>query len=245
MTVNVSRVLGLISIFWLLSLSACRGNSDQPSQIQTSIPEVYSSIPPFKTREPERYQAVRTSVFASSTGESQTSRTLLAKDGQLRREETVDAGRTRVVYLDLPDGSFLLLPEARVYASTSEKDESDKKLSDPLTLEDSPDGSLHAGAAESRYQELGQESVSGRPAKKYRVVVNDSPAGDVSNTETLVWVDEELGMPIKSQTTSHNGNRWTMELTEIKREVDKTLFQIPSGYAKVSKDVIRGELEKH
>ena len=56
-----------------------------------------------------------------------------------------------------------------------------------------------------------------------------------------MWIDEALQMPIRSETKSAEGTRVTMEISEIKLEVDKSLFAIPEGYKKVSFN----ELRKH
>jgi hypothetical protein len=48
-------------------------------------------------------------------------------------------------------------------------------------------------------------------------------------------------MPIKSETKS-NGIHVTMEISEIKLEVDKSLFTIPQGYQKVTFTELRKRL---
>jgi outer membrane lipoprotein-sorting protein len=93
---------------------------------------------------------------------------------------------------------------------------------------------LHTDTANSSYQKLGTESISGRNTEKYRVVVNSDNAANVSSSETLIWVDEALGMPIRSETKSSDGSRSTMELSDISLEVDKNLFQVPNDYKKIT-----------
>jgi outer membrane lipoprotein-sorting protein len=99
---------------------------------------------------------------------------------------------------------------------------------------------LHTdGNSATSYQRLGIEVVDGRNTNKYRVVVNESSAGSVSLSETLIWVDETLNMPIKSETVSADGTRVTMQLLEIVLEVDKSLFEIPENYEKVTFSELR------
>jgi hypothetical protein len=169
-------------------------------------------------------------MFAPASGvESIVTRNAIAKDGEMRREEET-SGSKRVVYLDLPTGRFLLLPEERLYASLNDDSESE----DATNSETDGSGELylHTGPIQSAYENVAREDVNGRTTTKYRVVVNNSDAQTVSSSETLIWVDETLGMPIKSVTRSSGGIR-TMELSEVSLEVDKGLFQIPPDYQKV------------
>jgi outer membrane lipoprotein-sorting protein len=91
---------------------------------------------------------------------------------------------------------------------------------------------------------MGSESISGRNANKYRIVVNSSAAGNVSQSETLMWIDEALQMPIRSETKSADGTRVTMEVTEIKLDVDGRLFAIPEDYQKIKLSELRKRLSK-
>ncbi len=68
---------------------------------------------------------------------------------------------------------------------------------------------------------------------KYRVVV---VTGADSQNETLIWIDEALGMPVRSETmskSSGHSSKVTMELKDVKLEVDERLFSWPSDYRKV------------
>ena len=87
-------------------------------------------------------------------------------------------------------------------------------------LERSPEGLLHAETGNTSYQKLGKEAIAGRNTDKYRVVVNAPSAANVSVSETLIWIDEALKMPVKSETKSPDGTQVSMELSEISLEVD-------------------------
>ncbi len=193
---------------------------------------VVSSTPPFQTKEPERYQATRTITIVTATGETTITKNLVARDGELRRDETEIAQR-RVVYLYLPEGKFLLVPDEKVFVDLSKTDGAETSGLDDAS-ESSPDRLLHTDPVATSYQRLGNETVNGRTAEKYRVVVNSYAAANVSVDETLIWIDEALHMPIKSETTSSDGKRVTMELLEIGLDVDRSVFRIPEGYEKIT-----------
>jgi hypothetical protein len=51
-------------------------------------------------------------------------------------------------------------------------------------------------------------------------------------------------MPIKSETKSADGTRWTMELTDIVPEVDAGVFRIPEDYKKIAFSELRSRLKR-
>lgn len=214
----------------LITLS-CAQNQRVATESNTNE-TVVSSTPPFQTKEPERYQATRTITTVTANGETTVTKNIVARDGELRRDE-IELWQQRVVYLYLPEGRFLLVPGEKVFVDLTKTDgAATPGIYDES--ESSPDRLLHTDPAATSYQQIATETVSGRTAQKYRVVVNSSAAANVSVNETLIWIDEALHMPIKSETTSGDGKRITMELTDITLSVDRTVFQIPEGYEKIT-----------
>jgi outer membrane lipoprotein-sorting protein len=204
----------------------------------TPTKEVFSSTPPFKTNEPESYQAIRVVTFTGSDRTSEVSRTLLAKDGLNRREETLGPGS--IVYLYVPQGSYILVPQAQIYADSNPGPQSTPVSTPP---DEASEPILRESGSETLYRQLGSEDINGRRLQRYQIVVNTSPGQNVTTTETTVWVDEELGMPIKQEIRSGNG-KTVIELTEVSRNVDKKLFQIPGNYRKVSREELEQALSR-
>ena len=163
----------------------------------------------------------------------------MSKDGELRRIDSIG-----MVYLETPEGTFVLLPASKVYADLAgEASIGSAQDGEPFKL--SPEGLLHSDVNPTTgYQKLGTEMIDGRNANKYRVVVNSSSGGSVSVSETLIWVDEDLNIPIKSETKTAEGALVTMQLSEISLEVDKTMFQIPEGYEKVAFSELQKRMKK-
>ena len=232
---RTASVLLLITL--TLSLS-CASKRDEPTP-QNSPSPVLVSTPPFKTKEPNTYQALRSITFASSDGSQPIVTTVaLVRDGEMRREEESSRGK-RVVYLEIPGGRFLLLPDEKIYANADGPPQSTQA---PPLSEAPTEPYLHTAPIQSTYENLGTDTVNGTTATKYRVVVNNSTAGAVSESETFVWVDEGLGMPVKSSTRSAAGTR-TMELSRITLTVDRALFEIPSDYQKVEMQQLRERIQ--
>jgi outer membrane lipoprotein-sorting protein len=213
-----------LCILFVVASTSCRVSNEPAANTKTSPETVVSATPPFQTSEPDRYQATRTITIVTAKGETIVTKTLIARDGPMRREESEG-----VVYLDLPAGRFVLMPDRQVYAAATAEDQPA-----PEDEENSPDRLLHTDPISTTYQGLGTEAVAGRNTNKYRVVVNNSAAENVSQNETLMWVDETLRMPVKSETKSAGGAHTTMELSDISLDPDKQLFQIPANYEKIA-----------
>ena len=174
-------------------------------------------------------------------GDTTITKTLIAKDGPVRREEQ-ETSAPRVVYLDLPEGRFVLLPDEKVYAAATAAEDAPANW-DAEVEENSPDRLLHTEPVSTTYQALGTETVAGRSVAKYRIVVNVSVAENVSSNETLMWIDETLNMPVKSETRSPDGARTMMELSGVALDPEKQLFQIPAGYQKIPFRALQKQLK--
>lgn len=129
----------------------------------------------------------------------------------------------------------MLLPSERLYADLSEASdgaqlnglESDREniLANHL---------LHEADFLPRYERLGNETSNGRQTVKYRVTPASTNAAN--GNERLIWVDEVLGMPVKTELVQREGvrtSRVLMQLTDIHTEVAATQFETPRDYRKV------------
>jgi outer membrane lipoprotein-sorting protein len=202
-----------------------------------TTPTVFSTTPPFETEEPERYRATRT-ITTVTNGQTAVTKYSIARDGEARRDESENNGQ-RVVYLTLPDGRFVLLPDEKIYAAiTTEEPSTGEQES-----ETSPDRLLHTELITPGYQKLGVEMSGGRELQKYRVVVNNSAGENVSVGETLLWFDDALQMPVKTEISSPNGTRVTTELSDVVLNVNQSLFEIPKDYQKIEFNKLRARLK--
>ena len=220
-----------------LIFASCRVQTESPPADNKANDTTVSTTPPFKTREPDRYRATRTITNVTVDGRTTVTTSATFRDGEQRRHE-IELLSKQLVLIETPAGRFVLFPEGKVYAEKIDKDATTGDDSD----ENSPDKLLHADSTSSTYQKLGTESIAGRNTNKYRVVVNGSAATNVSQSETLIWIDEALGMPIKSETKSADGSQTRMELSQIALDVDQNVFKIPDDYRKISFTELLGRL---
>ncbi|HSK64708.1 MAG TPA: hypothetical protein VK893_12735 [Pyrinomonadaceae bacterium] len=224
-------------MFLLLTVSCAQSPKVVP---ETTEATVVSTTPPFQTKEPERYRATRTITTVTSAGETIVTENRIARDGELRRDESEAAGQ-RVVYLDLREGKFVVLPNEALFAGWVNTDEA--RIKSDENSESSPDRLLHTEPVATTYQRLGAETINGRNTQKYRVVVNSSPGANVSVSVTMIWIDDALQMPIRSEMESANGAYSAMILSDISLEVDPSLFRIPEGYEKITFTELRKRLK--
>jgi hypothetical protein len=143
------------------------------------------------------------------------------------------------------------VPARKVYAEIKTNDEGGGAGGDPaksLSSDFSPDKLLNQSASGgARYEKLGAEEVGGRTTMKYRVTTGGRTDEAKSvTTESLIWIDESLGMPVRSETTivggAASGSKYTTELRDLKQEVDGSLFELPGDYRKVDYKNIMREL---
>jgi len=204
----------------------------------------FRSVPPFSTKEPERYQAMRiiTSVeYKDASGSSPLTtigKTLIARDGDKRREEYDSGSGKTLVYLEIPDGHFIISPAHKVYADLNAAggENNTGPLALPGTPDFSPERLLNETPSVARYENLGGERINERNTTKYRVTARDTNNGAGYASVTLIWIDDALGLSVRSETSSTAGEHpatLTVELRDLKETVDPRIFELPKDYRKV------------
>lgn len=249
-------IISLCLLTLLLTIASCKwsgtvDNQNEGAANANSANLETSSTPPFATKEPERYQAVRiiTSTINGASADNappvDSKKTVITRDGDKRREDYQTEGGT-VSFLQLPEGLYLLLPEKKLYAEWKPDaggGEGKQTASAGPALP--PDKLLNEARPQSHYEKLGTENVNGREAVKYRVTVRGQlgAAKDIA-IESLIWVDETLGMPVKSELSSPNGAKVSMELRDITETIDERVFTLPQDYRKVEAKEILAQISQ-
>lgn len=245
----------LLLLTLAVSLASCKrsevaGNANGGTATNETAAVETSTTPPFSTKEPERYQARM--VTAGSLGDNsnipgmsllKAREVLIARDGERRRMDAEPSPGMKMSFLQLPSGTYVLVPEKKIYAEFAPPGGAARTQA--LSSDFSPDKLLNQFAGGARYEKVGAEDLNGRATMKYRVTLTGK-TGEAKNatTESLIWIDDALGMPVKSETTvtggGMNGVKFSMELRDIKQDVDQSLFELPSDYRKVDyKEILR------
>src|SRR4030095_12421907 len=74
----IARPWALLLVFGIALVSSCSSKSRTATDGANSTDQIISSTPPFQTREPEHYTAVRTITFTNSSGKSFVTKTVIA-----------------------------------------------------------------------------------------------------------------------------------------------------------------------
>ena len=202
-------------------------------------------------KEPERYRA--TLVFSAETegGEKTigipTLSAEVAKNGADRRLAFKLPDGSDLIYLERAGVHYAIAPGRKQYAELTPEATGFQlhKLMTPGQVVAYLDR-LHG------IQLVGEESLNGRTAIKYRYARTDqtkTSAGDV-RTESFVFIDKDTGLPLRAELFSEaSGNvqgaraaAVVAEMRDISTDVDATLFEVPQGMTKVSEQQVRQQV---
>lgn len=248
-----------------IAMSGCARGTEKTSNINTNInTNANTSVtnsnanvttaPPstIAAREPDAYRA--TLVFTAETegGDKTigipTLSAQVARNGQDRRISFKLPDGSDLIYLDHAGSHYAISPARKQYAELTPAATGFQlhKLMTPGQLVSYLD-KLQG------IQPAGEETVNGRTAVKYRydrTSQTQTSAGEV-RTESFVYVDKETGLPLRAELYSEasgnvqgvKGAKIVAEMREISTTVDPTLFEVPTGYNKVSEQQVRAQVD--
>lgn len=248
----------------VIVMSGCARGPETTSNINTNINTNTSVIsnsnanvttaPPstIAAREPDTYRA--TLVFTAETegGDKTigipTLSAEVARSGQDRRISFKLPDGSDLIYLDHAGTHYAISPGRKQYAELTPAATGFQlhKLMTP--------GQLVAYLDKLQgIQPAGEESVNGRTAVKYRydrTSQTQTSAGEVK-TESFIYVDKDTGLPLRAELYSEasgnvqgvKGAKIVAEMRNITTTVEPTLFEVPTGYAKVSEQQVRAQVD--
>jgi hypothetical protein len=203
-------------------------------------------------REPDRYKA--TLVFTAQTegGENTIGIPQLsadvARNGADRRLAFKLPDGSELIYLDRAGTPYVIAPSRKQYAELTPAATGFQlhKLMTP--------GQLVAYLDKlPGIQLIGEESVNGRTAQKYRYnrSANTGTSAGQVNTESFVFIDKETGLPLRAELFSEasgnvqgvKGAKLVAEMRDITTNVDPSFFEVPTGMTKVSESQVRAQVD--
>jgi hypothetical protein len=228
------------------NLSSSSGNTNVAN---TNLAAANSVM--IETNEPEQYQA-KITLRLETMGEQKPNfpplAAQVARKGTNQRMELAIPGGEKVIYLDRADKHFLLLPDRKQYAELN-KESLGVDVRQLLT----PGMVVEQVKKLKGAERVGEEQFNGRTVIKYRInntTNTKSQAGNV-NTESIVLVDKETSLPLRSETVSQseNGNvqgvsglRIVTEMSDIQTVADENLFKEPTELKKVAPEEVRNQV---
>ena len=236
---NSQVIRALVLGFSITSLAAC-GTLRQTPPVETS-PQRMSLKPPFSTREPERYTALRVVTTEENFPDArppnvQTITFTIIRDGGRRREEFQITDGKLLVYLESSEGFFVLAPDLKLFADISERGST---LLPKFEINPPEANLLPPLATEAIYEDLGIEQRQGKNVRKFRVTESGTSNGTATSVKTFVWIDEELGIPVRTESeTSDEGvtRKFVNELRDISFKVEARKFEVPRDYLRIGLD---------
>ena len=203
------------------------------------------------TREPEQYRASLVLSAETEGGEKTvgipTLTAEIARNGADRRVAFKLPDGSDLIYLEKGGQHLVLLPSRSQYAELTQESTGIQfqKLMTPGQL---------VGKLENLkgLERVGEETVNGRVAEKYRYTRStntNTSAGEV-NTEAFVFVDKETGLPLRSELFAEasgnvqgvTGAKIVAEMRDISTNIDTAWFEVPAGYNKVPPQQVRQQI---
>ena len=213
--------------------SACRfwqkAENESPTPTPFVAEEIKSAIP-FATKEPENFQA----EFVVTTGDKED-KTFAARNGDNRRYDYHYGQKTQVSVVQIVDNkSFLVFDDKKIYAENS-KSATFQNAENPfdfLTTE------WLNQKADAKFESIDAENG----IVKYRVIF-----GENQMSESIIWVDKNIGLPVKQEFYSITGEQrilnFTFEMKNFKPQPDTGLFEVPKDFRKISVEDFRKILQ--
>lgn len=204
------------------------------------------------TKEPEQYQA-NVSLKFETTGGQNTAlpplKAAVARSGANRRMEFVLPNGDKLIYLDANGKQYIVSPTKKQYAELN-KESTGIEVRKLLM----PDQIVQQIKNIKGLEKVGEEKFNGRDAVKYRydATTNTQTKAGTVNTESVIYIDKETGLPLQSvvQTQSANnsvngvnGIKLITEMTDIKTETDAAMFTEPTEYQKVAPEAIKSQID--
>jgi len=227
-------------------------NSLTNSNLNTSTTTVTGAT--VDTREPDQYQAtVKLSLQTMGQGNQNaaavpTIAANVARSGNDRMMEFNLPTNEKVIFLDKGGMSYLIFPNRKQYAELTKE-----ALGFEMRRIMMPEQIVNQAKGLAGMRLVGEENVNGRQVTKYayQSATNTQTAAGTVAAESFLIVDKETGLPLRTETVakSQNGNvqgvsgaRVVTEMTDIKTTPDPSLFNLPTGFAKIDPETVKAQV---
>jgi hypothetical protein len=237
-------------LLWLLAAlvslnSACSscGKNEAVTGENPAAPTLpMSSVLPFSTKEPATYQAEIVISFPGAAGAPGTDagtdaaeteagqKYFIARDGEKRRIDYEFSAKETMSVLEDAGGRTIVLPVQKKCSAEEKTGAGNISAPQGEPFSEFLTNGWLAEKIPANFEELSGENIGGKPLRKFRVRY-EKTNGTGSISEAIVWVDEELGMPVKTEFYSlkdgQKMNPVTTEFRNIKLSVAPDIFAKP------------------
>ena len=224
-------------------------NANVNASDSSALDNVSSAI---EADEPEVYQA-NVTLKLETAGENALKfppiQAKVARNGADRRMEFSLPNNQKLIYLDIGGKQFVISPARKEYAELNRESTGIEVRS--LML---PSQIVNQVKNLKGVEKIGEEKFNGRDIIKYRYGASaetGTKAGEV-DTESFILVDKETNLPLRSETNAAaqgktvqgvKGAKIVTEMSDIKTDIDKSLFAEPTDYKKVAPEQIKSQID--
>ena len=224
-------------------------NANINSSETNSLNDMSSEI---QANEPEKYQAnitLKLETAGANTLKFPPIQAQVARNGADRRMEFSLPNGQKLIYLDIGGKQLVISPARKEYAELNRESTGFDVRS--LML---PEQIVKNVKNVQGVEKVGEEKVNGRDVIKYRYGAStqtNTKAGEV-NTESYILVDKETNLPLRSETNAMaqgqnvqgvKGAKIVTEMSDIKTDIDSSLFAAPTDYKKVAPEQIKSQID--
>lgn len=206
--------LAFIAVFTVFLIQGCKPAQTAQNNAAPAA-EIVKTDAPYSNKEPEKYE---TEVWQTTA--AGVDKFFIARDGEKWRTDSALGTPDQTTSIHT-DKEYVFASATKVYSEIPTAHGYDEREE---TVNAMTRGLLNS-KEKAAYEKVGAEGE----LTKYKVVVD--PA---KNVETLVFVDEKLGIPVRKEVyKTDGGNRvldYKVELTGFKTTVDASQFQPLKGY---------------
>lgn len=223
------RNLAAIIILLTVCVGLFQGCKPAPAANNAATPavEAAKTDPPYPNKEPEKYQ---TEIWQTTAAGKD--KFFVARDGAKWRIDSAYGAPNQVTTIHT-DKDYVLAFATKVYAEYPIGHGFDERED---TINAMTRGMLNA-KEKAAFEKAGDDGG----LTKYKII---SDAG--KSVETLVYVDEKLGLPVKKEVYKTDGGQrvldYSIQLSGFKSEVDASLFTLSKGFKQVSQDAMKKAL---
>jgi hypothetical protein len=149
---------------------------------------------------------------------------MFLKGDNFRQEMNIGGQKQITIFRKDKGVVWVLMPGQEMYMEMSAGSQKDMAPVDPDELEKM-----------GKKKFLGKEKVNGYMCSKYHYTFNDSSIGAAT-----YWISEKLNFPVKMEMDGPSGHVITEYRNIQEKTVPNSLFNIPSGYQKMSMPTMPG-----
>ncbi len=229
------------------SNSGANTNANANANVSDTANANAGAASPISAREPERYSmkmAITGQAEASNRqGNAQWEIDFARMDANRRWSLKIPSINQEVIYLEKPGLKYLVLPSRNQYVELDPD-----ALGFPLGNMMTPSAMIER--LQSRpHENLGVEQVNGRPATKYKFsgAANTGTQAGTVQADSFVYIDQETNLPLRADlnavTSSGASARGMLETRDIHLNPDPALFEVPTGYKKVTSEELKQQIQ--